>query len=60
MVFMFISGFDISSIRYRVFKDGSAMKISTREGTIVHIVSNSCPSIMNLLYFFCLMAFTIK
>jgi len=39
----------VSSIRYRVFRDGRAIKISIKEGRMVQIVSISCPSIMNLL-----------
>jgi hypothetical protein len=42
----------VSSIRYRVFSDGRAIKININAGKIVQIVSISCPSIMNLLKFF--------
>lgn len=42
----------MSSIRYRVFNDGRAMKISIKAGRTVQIVSISCPSMMNLLNFF--------
>jgi len=41
----------VSSIRYRVFRDGRAMKINRKAGKIVQIVSISWPSIMNLLKF---------
>jgi len=47
-----ILGVLVSSIRYNVFRDGKAMKISKKAGRTVQIVSISCPSIMNLLKFF--------
>jgi len=42
--------FFLSSIRYRIFIDGSAMKTSIKAGRMVQIVSISCPSKRNLLY----------
>jgi len=49
---MVILGVLVSSIRYKVFRDGRAMKINRKAGRIVQIVSISCPSIMNLLKLF--------
>jgi len=49
---MVILGVLVSSIRYRVFSDGRAIKINRKAGRIVQIVSISCPSMMNLLKFF--------
>jgi hypothetical protein len=45
-------GVFVSSIRYKVLRDGRAIKIRRKAGRIVQIVSISCPSIMNLLKFF--------
>lgn len=42
----------MSSIKYNVFSEGRAIKISKNAGRIVQIVSISCPSIMNLLNLF--------
>jgi len=42
-------GVFVSSIRYRVFREGIAMKISNTAGRMVQMVSISCPSMMNLL-----------
>lgn len=42
----------MSSIKYKVFKEGRAIKISMKAGKIVQIVSISCPSMVYLLYFF--------
>jgi len=42
----------VSSIKYNVFSEGRAMKISIKDGRMVQIVSISCPSIINLLNFF--------
>jgi len=39
---------------YRIFKEGRAIKIKSRAGRIVQIVSISCPSVKNLLKFFIL------
>jgi hypothetical protein len=41
-----------SSIMYRAFIEGRAMKINMADGRIVQIVSISCPSDMNLLNLF--------
>lgn len=41
----------VSSIRYNVFKEGRAIKISIKAGSTVQMVSISCPSIIYLLYF---------
>jgi len=49
---MVIEGCLESSIRYKVFIEGRAMKISMVPGRIVQIDSISCPSAMNLLNFF--------
>jgi len=49
---MVILGDLVSSIRYKVFREGRAMKINRKAGRTVQIVSISCPSIMNLLKFF--------
>jgi len=49
---MVMLGVLVSSIKYKVFSDGIAMKISKIAGKMVQIVSISCPSIMNLLKFF--------
>lgn len=42
----------MSSIRYRIFIDGSAIKRSITAGRMVQIVSISWPSIKNLWYLF--------
>jgi hypothetical protein len=42
-------GVFVSSIKYRVFRDGMAMKINIIAGRMVQIVSISCPSIIYLL-----------
>jgi hypothetical protein len=39
----------VSSIKYKVFREGIAMKINIKAGKIVQIVSISCPSMINLL-----------
>jgi len=44
----------VSSIRYRVFNEGSAIKINKIAGAIVQIVSISCPSLTYLLKIFLL------
>jgi len=41
----------VSSIMYSVFSEGRAIKISSKAGRIVQIVSISCPSITYLLNF---------
>jgi len=46
------AGVLVSSIRYKVFKEGKAIKISMNAGRTVQIVSISCPSITNLLNLF--------
>ena len=53
-------GFFESSIRYNVFIEGRAMKISNSAGTIVQIVSISCPSMENLLNFFLVINDTVR
>jgi hypothetical protein len=57
---MVILGFFVSSIRYKVFKEGRAINISSTAGRIVQIVSISCPSIMNLWNTFPLMIDSIR
>lgn len=52
LIFNVILGDFVSSIRYKVFREGRAIKISSNAGRIVQIVSISCPSITNLLNFF--------
>jgi hypothetical protein len=47
-----MDGVLVSSIKYNVFNEGKAMKISMKAGRMVQIVSISCPSMMNLLNFF--------
>lgn len=49
-----------SSIRYKVFIEGRAIKISMVPGRIVHIDSISCPSAMNLLNFLLFMSDNIE
>lgn len=49
---MVTAGDLVSSIKYRVFKEGRAMKINMNAGKIVQMVSISCPSMINLLNFF--------
>jgi len=49
---MVMFGVFVSSIKYRVFREGRAMKIKRKAGKMVQIVSISCPSIINLLKFF--------
>lgn len=49
---MVMAGCLESSMRYRVFIEGRAIKISMVPGRIVQIDSISCPSAMNLLNFF--------
>ena len=34
-----------SSVRYRIFRDGRAMRVSARVGSMVHTVSMVCPSV---------------
>lgn len=41
----------LSSIKYKFFKEGRAIKINKKEGRIVQMVSISCPSLINLLKF---------
>jgi hypothetical protein len=44
----------VSSIRYKVFREGIAIKIRRRAGLIVHMVSTSCLSdefLLNVLFF---------
>ena len=48
-VLIVMLGFFVSSIKYNVFKDGTAMNTSIRAGSTVQIVSISCPSMVNLL-----------
>jgi len=50
----------VSSIKYRVFSEGIAMKISRTAGRIVQMVSISCPSIINLLKFFPMVVDNVK
>jgi len=38
----------VSSIRYKIFREGRAMKSRKMAGMIVQMVSISCPSIVNL------------
>jgi len=52
VIFTVILGVLVSSIRYRVFSEGRAIKIKRIAGRIVQIVSISCPSITYLLNFF--------
>jgi len=52
VIFIVKFGVLVSSIKYRVFRDGIAIKISRIAGRIVQIVSISWPSIMNLLKLF--------
>lgn len=46
----------LSSVKYRIFIDGNAMKISITAGKIVQILSSCCPSSMVLLKFFIIKA----
>ena len=46
MVFTVRNGLLISSIMYRICRDGRAIKIETIAGKIVQIVSTSCASIV--------------
>jgi hypothetical protein len=52
LTFIVILGFEVSSIRYKIFMDGRAMKRSITAGKMVQIVSISWPSIKNLWYLF--------
>jgi len=52
VIFIVKFGVLVSSIRYRIFSDGRAMKISMNAGKMVQMVSISCPSAINLLKFF--------
>jgi hypothetical protein len=47
-----IFGVLVSSIKYRVFKEGRAINTNKRAGRTVQIVSISCPSMTNLLNLF--------
>jgi len=58
--FIVILGFEVSSMRYKIFIDGSAMKRSITAGRMVQIVSISCPSIKNLWYLFLITIEVIK
>lgn len=51
MHFIEIEGLAVSSIRYKAFIEGRAIKINMIDGIIVHTVSISCPSDKNLLNF---------
>jgi hypothetical protein len=42
----------VSSIKYNVFKEGTAINTNIRAGRMVQMVSTSCLSIMNLLNLF--------
>lgn len=52
LTFIVILGFEVSSIRYKIFIEGRAIKRSITAGRIVQIVSISCPSMRNLWYLF--------
>jgi len=52
VIFIVKFGVLVSSIRYKIFSDGRAIKISMNAGRMVQIVSISCPSAINLLKFF--------
>jgi len=52
VIFIVRFGVLVSSIKYKVFKEGIAIKINKRAGRMVQTVSISCPSIINLLKFF--------
>jgi hypothetical protein len=50
----------VSSIKYNVFKEGKAIKISIKVGSKVQIVSTSCPSVIYLLKFFVIISEIIR
>jgi hypothetical protein len=49
VIFIEIVGDFVSSIIYNVFRDGIAIRSRRMAGRMVHTVSISCPSMLNLL-----------
>jgi len=44
-----MEGILLSSIKYKFFSEGKAINTNNKDGKIVHTVSISCPSMINLL-----------